>query len=99
MNPAEVIRGDGPGFRIGANGGVTCAPAIAVVACKGASARRSSLNGRPVKGVHAIRMELAQSACMEEAPPWTCRPGRAAKLHRVLLPLLTQLQAAVLKEA
>lgn len=44
--------------------------------------------GRPGAGVHAVQLELAQRAYMEEAAPWRYDPERAAvtrdKLRRVL---------------
>ncbi|MQX35131.1 N-formylglutamate deformylase [Roseospira navarrensis] len=40
--------------------------------------------GRPDEGVHAVQMELAQAAYMDEAPPWTYRPERADRLRRHL---------------
>ena len=36
--------------------------------------------GRPAEGVHAAQLELAQSAYMEERPPWTWREDKAARV-------------------
>ena len=36
--------------------------------------------GRPVEGVHAAQLELAQSAYMEERPPWAWREDMAARI-------------------
>lgn len=45
--------------------------------------------GGPLKGVHAIQMEIALSAYLEEeAPPWVFSPEKAARLQRVLEGLL-----------
>jgi formiminoglutamase len=82
----HLFDGTLPDFNIGTNGGVTCAPDIeAAVAgiCAAAEGYTSTLNGRfkggwttraygdPLGGVHAIQMELAQSAYLNtEAPPW-----------------------------
>lgn len=39
---------------------------------------------RPGEGYHAIQMELAQSAYMEESPPWPYLHGRADRLRPYL---------------
>jgi formiminoglutamase len=52
--------------------------------------------GRPQDGVHAIQMELAQRAYMDEAPPWTYREDRAAGLRRHLEALLTRIERLAL---
>jgi N-formylglutamate deformylase len=44
--------------------------------------------GDPAQGVHALQMEIAQSAYMTEAPPWTYNESNAAKLERALSDLL-----------
>jgi N-formylglutamate amidohydrolase len=68
----------------------------AVEVCAGASGFDHVLNGRfrggwitrhygrPDDGVHAIQMELPQSAYMREAPPWDYLEGSAAKVRPVL---------------
>jgi N-formylglutamate amidohydrolase len=40
--------------------------------------------GRPDDGVHALQLEMAQSAYMDEAPPFRYDPGKAASLIAVL---------------
>ena len=40
--------------------------------------------GAPPNGVHALQMELAQIAYMDERPPFAYRPERAARLKPVL---------------
>jgi N-formylglutamate deformylase len=40
--------------------------------------------GRPAAGLHAIQMELAQRAYMDEAPPWRFDDARAEALRGVL---------------
>jgi N-formylglutamate deformylase len=40
--------------------------------------------GRPGHGVHALQLEMAQSAYMDEAPPFRYDPGKAASLIAVL---------------
>lgn len=49
--------------------------------------------GRPQDGVHAVQMEIAQAAYMEEAPPWTYDEDKAAKLRALLQTLLMRLEA------
>ncbi|HVG81588.1 MAG TPA: N-formylglutamate deformylase [Methylomirabilota bacterium] len=44
--------------------------------------------GRPADGVHAVQLELAQIAYMDEDPPFTYRPEKAARLQPVLKALL-----------
>ncbi|MFK7939148.1 MAG: N-formylglutamate deformylase [Roseovarius sp.] len=95
-----------PDFNIGTNEGVTCAPVIASAVeqiCAAAQGYSSVTNGRfkggwttrhygrPRQGWHAIQMELAQSAYMEEAPPWPYLHDRADKLRAHLKDILTTL--------
>jgi N-formylglutamate deformylase len=44
--------------------------------------------GRPAEGVHAVQLELAQIAYMDEDPPFPYRPEKAARLQPVLKALL-----------
>ncbi len=53
--------------------------------------------GQPEKGVHAIQMELAQRAYLEESPPWSYLPHRAEPLRDVLKDLLQQLHNEALQ--
>ena len=93
-------------FNIGTNGGTTCAASIqdrVAAICGAAGGYRSVLNGRfkggwttrhygrPQDGVHAIQMELAQSAYMLERPPWTYQPDRAARIRGHLKTILEYL--------
>lgn len=93
-----------PDLNIGTNGGETCAPAIeAAVAriCAGADGFTHVLNGRfrggwttrhygrPETGVHAIQMEIAQSAYLtDETPPWSYDTRKARRLRRALKDIL-----------
>ncbi len=95
-----------PDLNIGTNGGITCAPAIETMvtdACA-ASHYTSVLNGRfkggwttrhygrPDEGMHAIQMEIAQSAYLEaEAAPWDYSTAKADALRAVLGPILNRL--------
>lgn len=51
-------------------------------------------HGRPAEGVHAVQMEVAQSAYLAaEAAPWAYDEGRAARLRPVLAAMLAALAA------
>jgi N-formylglutamate deformylase len=95
-----------PDFNIGTNGGRTCAPEVEAAVsetCASSDGYTSILNGRfkggwttrhygrPETGVHAIQMEIAQIAYMEETPPWTWRDDRAARLRSTLRTILERL--------
>ena len=49
--------------------------------------------GRPNDGAHALQLEIAQSAYMDESPPWPWDPTRAAALEALLKRLVTVLSA------
>lgn len=95
-----------PVFSIGTNNGETCACVIessVYSICQAADGFDTVLNGRfkggwttrhygrPGTGIHAIQMELAQRAYMNEAPPWGYRDDRAEKLRPILAELLGNL--------
>jgi formiminoglutamase len=95
-----------PDFNIGTNSGTTCAPEIEAAVlriCEAAPGYTTVLNGRfkggwttrhygqPNEGVHALQMELAQSAYMTEAPPWGYDPARADRLRAHLAAILETL--------
>jgi N-formylglutamate deformylase len=95
-----------PVFNVGTNEGTTCAAAVeqaVTTVAEAADGLDATLNGRfkggwttrhygvPEKGIHAIQMELAQRAYMDEAAPWTYRPDRAARLRSYLKHILTHL--------
>lgn len=98
-----------PDFNIGTNHGVTCDPRVAETV-QGLCAKASGLThivngrftggwttrhyGRPAEGLHAIQMELAQSAYLSaEAPPWSYDAAKAATLRGTLGPILHALAA------
>lgn len=101
-----LFEGELPVFNTGTNDGSTCDTAIeqAVhdVATR-AEGFTSVLNGRfrggwttrhygrPADGIHAIQMEIAQRAYMDETPPWAWREDRAARLCPHLRTMLTRL--------
>ncbi|MCU0912721.1 MAG: N-formylglutamate amidohydrolase [Rhodobacteraceae bacterium] len=50
--------------------------------------------GRPAEGLHAVQMEIAQSAYLAaEAPPWTYDPTKAEPLRTTLARILSDLAA------
>jgi N-formylglutamate deformylase len=108
-----LFEGELPALNIGDNGGTTCAPAVQRAALE--AAQDSGLSfvvngrfkggwttrhyGRPRDGVHAVQMEIAQCAYMDEAPPWTYREERAARLRAHLKRLLEGLERLALDGA
>ena len=96
-----------PDFNTGTNLGATCDPSIEAIVtgiCAGAEGYSAVVNGRfkggwttrhygrPETGVHAIQMELAQSAYLgEEAAPWPYDTGRADRLRTHLKNILDAL--------
>ncbi|QHL91547.1 N-formylglutamate deformylase [Sphingomonas changnyeongensis] len=89
-----------PCFNIGTNGGASCDPALAA-AISGLCGPDQVLNGRfkggwitrrlgrPGDGVHAVQMELAQRAYLDEATG-RIDPARMAGVQPVLRAILTQ---------
>ncbi|CAN1554515.1 HutG N-formylglutamate amidohydrolase [Rhabdaerophilaceae bacterium] len=100
-----LFEGELPVFNIGTNDGRSCAPEIADAAQSEAAASGMShvVNGRfkggwitrhygnPAQDVHALQMELVQSAYLHEAPPWSYRTDRAAKTEPVLARIITRM--------
>ena len=106
-----LFDGELPALNVGDNEGRTCAPALtrAAVEVSQASGLTTVLNGRfkggwttrhygrPEAGVHAIQMEIAQSAYMQESAPWTFRSDRAERLRPHLKTLPSELERLALK--
>jgi len=104
-----LFEGTLPDFNIGTDGGRTCVPAIehaAVEVARAAAGYSSILNGRfrggwttrhygrPEAGVHAIQMELAQSAYLaSEAAPFAYDAGKAEALRVELRTILSRIEA------
>lgn len=99
-----------PDFNIGTNSSTSCALAVEKTVdniCRAAPGYSAVLNGRfkggwttrhygqPGRGIHAIQMELAQSAYMHEAPPWAWDAARADGLRIQLAKILNALQTLV----
>ena len=98
-----------PDFNIGTADGTSCDARITAAvqdACVGAAGFAQVTNGRfkggwttrhygsPAEGVHAIQMEIAQSAYLaSEAAPFAFSPERAARIRPVLADALARLAA------
>ncbi|WP_439572309.1 N-formylglutamate deformylase [Phreatobacter sp.] len=107
----NLFPGTLPVFSIGTNGGTSCAPAIRAAAIDAAEASGMSFvadgrfkggwitrhYGAPERDVHAIQMELAQSAYMQEAPPWTYEAPVAARTEAVLDRIISAILEAASK--
>lgn len=106
-----LFEGRLPVFNIGTDNGSTCAPDIERVTqdiCT-ESGESTVVNGRfkggwttrhcgrPRESIHAIQMELAQRAYMDEAPPWSWREDRAAHIRPILGRILETLVATLEK--
>jgi N-formylglutamate deformylase len=96
-----------PDFNIGTADGASCAPEIEAAVqriCSVAGGYSSVLNGRfkggwttrrygrPADGIHAIQMEMAQSAYLaEEAAPWAYDEDKAERVRVHLSEIMTAL--------
>jgi N-formylglutamate deformylase len=107
-----LFEGELPALNIGTDSGKTCARSIESTTHQiaGASPHSTILNGRfrggwttrhygrPETGVHAIQMEIAQSAYLEsEAPPWAYSETKAARLRPILKNILQAIAAKALE--
>ena len=104
-----LFEGTLPDFSIGTNEGSTCATVIeraVAELCTSAQGYSTVLNGRfkggwttrqygrPRDGLHAIQMELTQSAYLsQEAAPWSYDAARAERLRSHLSEILNILAA------
>lgn len=101
-----LFEGELPVFSIGTNDSVSCAGEVERAVydvCLSATSFHTVVNARfkggwttrhygaPQSGVHAIQMELAQRAYMNEAAPWDYSPDRAKTLRPVLASALKEL--------
>ena len=104
----RLFAGRLPALNIGTNDGTSCAPVIeraVVCVCAGQSDYDHVVNGRfrggwitrhygrPDAGVHALQMELAQRAYMDESPPWRFDGRRAETLRPLLRRALEAMRA------
>ena len=101
-----------PALNIGTDNGVTCGKTIERLTYERAvsSPFATVLNGRfrggwttrhygkPETGVHAIQMEIAQSAYLQsEAPPWSYDVIKSSQLRLHVQAILTEIEAAALE--
>ncbi|MCS6932552.1 MAG: N-formylglutamate deformylase [Acetobacteraceae bacterium] len=105
----HLFDGPLPVLNLGTNAGASCSARVraAAVARLSASPFTHVADGRfkggwitrhygqPARGIEALQMELAQHAYMDESPPWTFRPEKAARLSDTLADII----AAVLDAA
>lgn len=103
-----LFEGKLPDLNIGTNSGASCAPLIeraAMQACEGQQRFTHVLNGRfkggwttrhygqPEQGVHALQMEICQSAYLEsEEPPFNYSLAKAEDLRAVLASVLDNIR-------
>lgn len=95
----RLFEGALPTFNIGTNSGRSCASVIeaaVATACAAAQGYSVAVNGRfkggwitrhygaPEENIHAVQMELAQCAYMDELPPWRYDQKKAARLKIIL---------------
>ena len=107
-NIPNLFDGTLPDFSIGTNNGKTCAKAVeeCVVGNANNTSFTTILNGRfrggwttrhygqPLENVHAIQMEIAQSAYLEtESEPWSFSSSKGAKLRLVLVQIINSLES------
>lgn len=98
----RLFPGELPQFNIGSFDGKSCAPAL-TLAVSSVCGDSQIINGRfkggwitrhygaPARGIHAIQMELAMRAYLDETGPWPPRwePERAAPLQAMLDQIIT----------
>ena len=103
----RLFEGELPTLNLGTNGGKSCAPKLqqALEARMAESPYTRVSNGRfkggwitrhygrPAEGVHAVQMELAQTAYMHEDPPYAFDHDKAQALQPTLLGLLETMLA------
>jgi N-formylglutamate deformylase len=51
--------------------------------------------GAPKKGINAIQLEMAQAIYMDEGPPFTYRPDRAAKVTAAIRTMIAAAMEAL----
>jgi len=105
----RLFEGILPTVNIGTNNGASCAPLLersVTGTCEAQHEFTHVANGRfkggwitrhygdPVNGVHALQVELAQSAYMAEIPPWDFLEEKAERLRGLLRPMLEAYVAA-----
>lgn len=111
----RLFEGRLPDFNIGTNNGASCAPVLeqrVAAVCAAAEGYSHVVNGRfrggwttrhygrPQEGLHAIQMEMAQTAYLkDEEPPFAYDEDKAAAMRVHLAALLESLERAALDGA
>jgi N-formylglutamate deformylase len=105
----RLFPGTLPTLNLGTNSGASCAPAVeaAATAAMAGSSFTQVVNGRfkggwitrhygrPATQVHALQMEIALSAYLDdEAAPWSFAPAKAASLQATLSTMIEAALAA-----
>ncbi len=105
----RLFQGTLPTLNLGTNSGASAAPAVeaAATAAMAGSTFTQVVNGRfkggwitrhygqPAEHVHALQMEIALSAYLDdEAAPWAFAPGKAASLQATLAAMIEAALAA-----
>lgn len=100
----QFFDGKLPDFNIGTNDGTSCSPELQkrIADISRSSPSFTAVeNGRykggyitrhygaPEQGIHALQMELTQSAYMTETPPWSWSASQAAELQKPLEAMIT----------
>lgn len=95
-----------PDFNIWTNLSKACAPSVEksiYTRCRAAEGFETRLSagttggwsvakhGKPARNIHAVRLELAQSTYMDDAPPWHWRPDKAERVRSILYRVLSDL--------
>jgi N-formylglutamate deformylase len=95
----RLFEGELPNLNLGTNSGESCDPSVEAAASAAMQSHEdftTIANGRfkggwitrkygqPAHNVHALQMEIAQSAYMAETAPWTFDDDKAARLRPVL---------------
>jgi formiminoglutamase len=101
----RLFEGELPVLNLGTSSGTSCAPALEaeLVRTLGESTYSHVVNGRfkggwitrhygrPAEHVHAVQMELACRAYMQEAPPFAYDEARASAIRPVLRALVSRM--------
>ncbi|RVV98401.1 N-formylglutamate deformylase [Mesobaculum littorinae] len=96
-----------PDLNLGTNSGASCAPGLARAAHAAIEGHGLSVvrdgrfkggyitrhYGTPDRHVHALQIEIAQEVYMQETPPWTYLPEKAARLTGALGALIAAMAA------
>ena len=102
----RFFEGSLPDLNIGTGGGKSADPALTIrlaLICQDSHDHETAVNGRfkggyitrhygdPAGAVHAVQMEIAQSAYMDEDPPYRYDDAKADRLRPLLLAVLQKM--------